>query len=97
MFVLSEFISALAQVIGLILWLYSWLIVVRALISWVNPDPLNPIVEFLRRATDPMLEPIRRLLPPMPIDISPIIAYFVIVFLRSFLVGTLLQLSMRLH
>ncbi len=93
MFVLSNFVVALAQGLDLFLGFMSLLIIVRALISWVNPDPYNPIVQFLSRATDPILNPIRRFMPVMPIDISPIIAYFLIVVVRGFLVRTLMDLA----
>ena len=83
--------------VELILTVLYWLILVRALISWVNPDPFNPVVQFLTRVTEPILQPIRRLLPPMGIDISPIIAFLAIIFLKSFLVATLFDLGMRLR
>jgi len=82
MFVLGNFIGALASVVSIILTIMYWLILIRALISWVNADPLNPIVEFLRRVTDPVLEPVRRLLPPLPLDISPIIVFFIMLFVQ---------------
>ena len=96
MFVLSNFVNALAAVVSIILTIMYWLILIRALISWVNPDPFNPIVQFLMRVTEPVLEPIRRLLPALPIDISPIIAFFIIIFLQRFLVASLYDLAMRL-
>ena len=70
----------------------------RALVSWVNPDPFNPIVQFLHKATEPILDPIRKILPlsfRFGIDISPIIAFLVIIFLKSFLVQTLIGIAMR--
>lgn len=73
---------------------------IRALISWVNPDPYNPIVQFLYKTTEPILDPIRRILPQglrFGIDISPIIAFLVIVFLRSFLVQTIYELAANLR
>lgn len=97
MFIFSNFIIALAKVVDIILTIYYWLILIRALISWVNPDPFNPIVQFLSRATEPILYPIRRLLPAMAIDISPIIAFIGIMFLKSFLVATLMEIGYRLH
>ena len=96
MFVLSNFVNALAAVVSILLTIMYWLILIRALISWVNPDPFNPIVQFLMRVTEPVLEPIRRLLPALPIDISPIIAFFIIIFLQRFLVASLYDLAMRL-
>ena len=97
MFILANFIDALAYVVNALLFIMYWLILIRALLSWVNPDPFNPIVQFLMRVTEPVLEPIRRLLPPLPIDISPIIVFLVIVFLQKFLVSSLYELGMRLQ
>ena len=100
MFVLSNFLSALANIINLALTILYWLILIRALISWVSPDPYNPIVQFLYKVTEPILYPIRKLLPlnfRFGIDISPIIAFLAILFLKSFLVKTLLELSLRLR
>lgn len=100
MFVLSNFIIALANVIEIILTIFYWLILIRALISWVNPDPFNPIVQFLNNTTEPLLAPIRKLLPigfRFGIDISPIIAFLIIIFLKSFLVATLIGLAARLR
>lgn len=88
---------ACAKMVELILSVLYWLILIRALISWVNPDPFNPVVQFLTRTTEPILQPIRRFLPPMGIDISPIIAFLAIIFLKSFLVATLFDLGMRLR
>src|ERR1035441_9437486 len=97
MFVLSNFIDALAYVVNALLFIMYWLILIRALLSWVNPDPFNPLVQFLMRTTEPVLEPVRRLLPPLGIDISPIIVFFIIIFLQKFLVGSLYDLALRLH
>lgn len=100
MFVFANLLVALAQIVDVLLAIIYWLIIVRALISWVNPDPYNQIVQFLYGVTEPILSPIRRLLPGalrFGIDISPVIAFFVIMFLRSFLVRTLLELASRLR
>ena len=97
MFVLGNFVDALASVVSIFLTIMYWLILIRALISWVNPDPFNPIVQFLTRITEPVLEPVRRLLPALPVDISPIIVFFIIIFLQRFLVTSLHDLAMRLH
>jgi len=99
-FAVSNLLSAAAQVIDMALTAYYWVIIVRALISWVSPDPFNPIVQFLQTVTEPVLAPIRRILPPMfrfGIDISPVIAIFLVIFLKSFLVRTLFDLSLRLR
>jgi len=98
MFVLSNFIIALAKVIDIALTIYMWIIVFRALISWVNPDPYNQIVIFLYRATEPVLRPIRKRLPMsnIGIDFSPIIVILVIIFLKYFLVETMIQMATHL-
>ncbi len=100
MFVLSNFLAALASLLNVIITIFYWLILIRALISWVNPDPYNQIVQFLYKATEPLLYPIRRMIPSqmgIRIDISPIIAFLILIFLRSFLVKTLLDISFRLR
>ena len=100
MFVLANFLSAIASIIDFLLIALYWLILVRPLLSWVNPDPFNPIVQFLNKVTEPILAPIRRVLPPalrFGIDISPIIAFLGIMFLRSFLVRTILDIAARMR
>ena len=97
MFILGNLIIAVAKVINLVLFVYYWLILIRALISWVSPDPFNPIVQFLYRATEPVLEPIRRYMPQLALDISPIIAFLIIIFLQNFLVPSLLTLGLQLQ
>lgn len=98
MFVLNNFIVATAKVIDIALTIYMWIIIFRALISWVNPDPYNQIVIILYRLTEPVLGPIRRKLPMsnMGIDFSPIIVILVIIFLRYFLVETMIQFASNL-
>lgn len=95
MFVIGNLFIALGRIVDVGLSLAYWLILIRALISWVNPDPYNSVVQFLCRATEPILEPIRRRMPPMAFDLSPIIAFVAIIFLRAFLVQTLLDFGMR--
>jgi len=98
MFVLGNFLIAVAKILDVVLTILYWLILVRALISWVNPDPFNPIVQFLYKTTEPILYPIRKILPlglRFGIDISPILAFLAILFLKSFLVGTLIDLAIR--
>jgi YggT family protein len=98
MFVAGNMLQALAVIIDYVLWLYMWVIIARALISWVNPDPWNPIVQFLQRVTEPVLYPIRRRMGfAMGIDLSPIIALLVIVFLQVALVQSLKDLAFRMH
>ena len=97
MFVLSNFIRAIASITDIILSIFYWLILIRALISWVNPDPSNAVVQFLYRTTEPILMPIRKLLPPTGIDVSPIIAFLLIIFLKGFIVATLIDISYRVQ
>jgi len=98
MFLIGNFLSALATVLDYALSLYMIIIIVRALISWVSPDPYNPIVRFLYAVTEPVLSPIRRMLPftSMGIDFSPIIVFLVIIFLKGFVIASLTQLAFRL-
>ena len=97
MFVFANLIEALATIVSYLLQIYMWVIIIRALISWVNPDPYNPIVRFLYQVTEPVLYPIRRRLPFMGgIDLSPIIVLLAILFLQIFLVKTLNELALRL-
>lgn len=99
MFIFANFLTALAQVLEILLTIYYWMILIRALISWVNPDPWNPIVKFLERSTEPILAPIRRAIPMLNfgIDLSPLIAFVILLFLKSFLVRTLMDLALRIR
>jgi YggT family protein len=98
MFILGNFLIAAGKVVDIALTLYMWVIIVRALISWVNPDPYNPIVRFLHSITDPFLFWIRRVLrlPYMAIDISPLIAILLILFLKYFIVKSLFMVGYRM-
>ena len=95
MFVLGNLLIAFANIVNIILTMMYWLILIRALLSWVNPDPFNPIVQFLNRTSEPILSPLRRFLPVTAIDISPIIAFLLIIFLRSFLVNSIIELGLK--
>jgi len=103
MFVAGNFLAALASVLHFLLQAYIWVVIIRALVSWVNPDPWNPIVQTLTRLTEPLLEPIRRKLfgrmgyGGIGIDVSPLILIAGIYFLDFFLVGTLTDIGMRLR
>jgi len=98
MFMFGNFILAIAKLINFALSAYIWIVIGRAVISWVNADPYNPIVRFLIQVTDPILLRIRRYIPSMGgIDLSPMILILAIVFLQSFLVPTLTQIGMSLQ
>lgn len=96
MFILRNLLFASANLLDMALTLYTFLIVARALISWVNPDPWNPIVQFLYRATEPVLAPVRRRIPMPGIDLSPIVVIFAIMFLQSALVASIRDLARTL-
>lgn len=95
---MSNFIFALAKVIDIVLTVYMWIIVARALVSWVNPDPYNKIVIFLYRITEPVLRPIRRIIPrhSLPVDFAPLIVLLIILFLQYFLIQTMIQVARNL-
>jgi YggT family protein len=98
MFVAGNVVLGVATVLDYFLWFYMWIIIARALISWVNPDPWNPIVQFLDRATEPVLSPIRRRLGwRMGVDLSPIIAIVAISFLQIAVVQSLKDLAVRMN
>jgi YggT family protein len=91
-------IVAIVRLVNVALTLYMWIIIARALVSWVNPDPYNPIVRFLYRATEPVLAPFRRLLPPYRtggIDLSPLWVLLIIYILQEFLLRALVQTAFR--
>jgi YggT family protein len=80
--------------LGWLLNLYSWVIIAAALITWVSPDPRNPIVKFLRQVTEPVLAPVRRVLPPWKtggLDFSPLIVIIAIQFVERVIFPGLLR------
>lgn len=98
MFAVGNLVNASAIILDYLLTILNWLIIIRALISWVSPDPYNPIVQFLYKTTEPLLAPFRRLIPiyTIGLDLSPVFALIVIWFLKLFLVRTLFGLAVRL-
>jgi YggT family protein len=99
MFVVGNLIDSLATVIEYVLQIYSWIVIARVVISWVNADPYNPIVRAIYNMTEPVLYRIRRTIPVFAggIDFSPIVVFIGIMFLQSFLVRTLHQLAFRMQ
>lgn len=98
MFVVGNVLLGVATVLDYALWFYMWVIIARALISWVNPDPWNPIVQFLDRATEPVLSPIRRQLGwRMGVDLSPLVAIVAITFVQIAVVQSLKDLALRMN
>lgn len=92
---LREIVLAFAQVVDLVFTLYIFIIVGRAIISWVNPDPYNPIVRFLHTATDPVFYRVRRVLPMVfgGFDLTPIFLLIVLTFLQRVIKSGLVQLA----
>ena len=97
--IIGLFFEAIATVLGYILQIYLWIVIARAVLSWVNPDPYNPIVRFIYNLTEPVLYIIRSRLPVQfgGVDLSPIVVFLAIVFLQKFLVGTLLHIAFILR
>ena len=98
MFIIGNFLRAVAVVLHYALTFYMWIVVARAVLSWVNPDPYNPIVRFIHNVTEPVLYRIRERIPVDfgGIDFSPIIVILCVVFLENFVVNSLFQLSKTL-
>jgi len=98
MFVFSNLLIAIAKILDIGLSLYMYIVIARAVLSWVNPDPYNPIVRFLNSVTEPVLFRIRRRLPFFfgGIDFSPILVILVIIFIQSFVVQSLVQMAARI-
>ena len=96
---MGNIILGITQVLDILLSSYKWIIIIRALISWVNPDPYNPIVQFLTRVTEPVLRPIRKLMQPWKmggLDLSPLIAILAVIFLEYALIGNLREWGMSM-
>ena len=98
MFVMGNLLIAIAKILDILFTVYTWIIIAQAIISWVRPDPFNPIVRFLHAVTEPVLRPIRRYLPVSwgGFDFSPLVVLLAIIFLQEFLIKSLMQLGYRL-
>ena len=98
MFVVNNFLVAVAKILNIGLSLFMWIVIARVIISWVNPDPYNKIVKILYATTEPVLYPVRKKIPLNlgGLDFSPVLVILAIIFLQSFLVKSLMQLAMRL-
>jgi len=93
------FVQAVAQILDMALTAYMWVVIISAVLSWVNPDPYNPIVRFLRNLTEPVFWKVRKLAPFLVmggLDLTPVAVLFAIYFLRIFVVGNLLRLAMHM-
>jgi len=95
MFILANFFEAIAVILNYALTFYMWIVIAGAVLSWVSPDPYNPIVRFINMATEPVFYQIRKRLPVNfgGLDISPIIVILAIIFLQTFVVNSLHGLS----
>jgi YggT family protein len=99
MFVMSNLLAAVAKVVDIALTIFMWIIIARAILSWVSPDPYNPIVRFIHNVTEPVLYQIRRRIPLNfgGIDFSPIIVLLAVIFLQRFVVQSLFELASSLR
>ena len=95
MYIVGYFLMAVANVLNFVLLFFMWIVIARAILSWVNPDPYNPIVRFIHNVTEPVLFQVRKKLPINfgGIDFSPIIIILIIYFLRDFVVNSLVRFS----
>ena len=98
MFIFANLLLAIAHILDIALTVYMWIVIISAVISWVNPDPYNPIVRFLRVVTDPVYRPIRKLIGYRlgPIDISPMVVILAIIFVQKFFVSSLIEFAYKL-
>jgi YggT family protein len=99
-FVISQFVSAVADTLSTLLWLYTWIVIGAVIVSWVSADPRNPIVRFLYATTEPVLYHLRRRLPFVVaggIDFSPLVLLLLIQFVKVVVVGSLVELATRIR
>ena len=91
---MTELSIMAARLTSLLLTLLFWAILIRAILSWVQPDPRNPIVQLLERVTGPILYPLQRIIPPLGgIDLSPLVAMLIIELIKGLLVNAILKLG----
>ncbi len=98
MYFFGYLLMGVAKVVDVALLIFMWIVIARAVLSWVNPDPFNPIVRFIHNVTEPVLYPIRAKLPVGfgGIDLSPVVVFLAVIFLRTFFVSSLMRLSASL-
>ena len=98
MYIIGYFLMAVAKVLDIVLIAMMWIVIIRAVLSWVNPDPFNPIVRFINNVTEPLLHPIRTRLPVNygGIDFSPMLVFIAVIFLRTFLVNSLSRIALSM-
>ena len=98
MFIFANLLLAIAQILDIALTAYMWIVIISAVVTWVNPDPYNPIIKFLRAVTEPVYRPIRRIIGYRlgPIDISPMVVILAIIFVQKFFVSSLIEFAYKL-
>jgi YggT family protein len=99
MFVISNLLAAVAKVLDIALTIFMWIVIARAILSWVSPDPYNPIVRFIHNVTEPVLYQVRKRIPLNfgGIDFSPIIILLAVIFLQQFVVQSIYQYAITLR
>jgi YggT family protein len=98
MFIFGNLLRAVAYILDIVLTIYMWIVIIAALMSWVNPDPYNPIVKFLRGVTEPVFSRVRKIIGFRLgiIDISPMIVILAIIFVKYFIVTSLIEIAYKL-
>ncbi len=95
--VMAKVVIALAKTLDLVLRIYIWIIIIGAIISWVDPDPYHPVVRTINRLTEPVLKPIRRIIPPIGgLDFSPVVAIFLVYLIQILVIPLLYRLAFSL-
>ena len=91
--IISTFLSALADILHMAIQIYVWIIIISAIVSWVRPDPYNPVVQLLYRLTEPVYARVRKIIPTVfgGIDLAPIIVLLMLQFLDRFFINLLLK------
>lgn len=97
MFVFNNLLAAIAKILDVVLSIFMWIVIARAILSWVSPDPYNPIVRFINNITEPVLYQIRKRIPLNfgGMDFSPILVLLAVIFLQQFVVQSLYELALR--
>jgi YggT family protein len=98
MFIIANLIETLAQIINIVINIYIWAIIIRAILSWINPNPYHPFMIFLAKITEPVLGFVRQFIPDLGgIDLSPMLVILVLYFVKDFFVKTLFQVALYLQ
>jgi YggT family protein len=99
MFILGNFLHGLAYVVNMILEIYLWVVIIRTVLSWIRPNPYNPLVRIIYGIVDPVTYRISRIMPTRigMFDVAPFLVIIIIIFLQKFVVNSILDLGMRLR